>query len=596
MTAGDDTTGLKTFTTAGAEVRTEACASLLIYHRNGSCMVELHEGVPVVIGRARPSDVSVRDTSLSRQHARFLLTRAELWVEDLGSTNGTRVNGRRVQRTRVSKTDEVRLGSAIVAYHALPSTAPEAELLQGMDGHDLFVGKLEQEVIRGRTFGRPLALLMVQAARRKDGHVSRWGPEVQARLRPVDLVGMHDAWTVLIALVESGSAEATAMARQIVDDRGRTAPALRCGVTLLGRGSTTDRLIASARSALRRTSQRQRFALAEGLEPDGADVAEGDPVVLSARMREIYRQAVRVADSPIPVLIYGETGTGKEILARTIHEQSKRRRRPLRFVNCGAIPEQLVESVLFGHERGAFTGADQRRPGVFEEADGGTVMLDEVGELSPGAQAALLRVLETRCISRVGSSKEIDVDVRIIAATRRNLEQMCREKQFRLDLFYRLESMVFQLPALCERREEILPLARRFAKAAARANSCKVPRLDSEAERALMTHVWPGNVRELRNVIERAVVIAEDGVITRDDLTERVRGGPSLDAVREPEGDADLSIRERLQRYEARLLLDALEANDWNQTRTAEVLEMPLRTLVHKIKKLGLQKRYDQDG
>jgi len=591
---GDDTSVLKTHTTAGADLPTEPCASLLIYHRNGSLMVELRDGVAVVIGRARPSDVSVRDTSLSRQHARFLLSGSELWVEDLGSTNGTRINGKKVHRGLVKRTDEVRLGSVTVAYHVLD--VRNAETPHVMDGHDQFVTKLDAEIIRAQTFGRLIAVLMVQATRRPNGHVSRWGPRVQSLLRPVDLFALHDDRTVLIGRLESGPTEAAEIARLIVDDPPRGEPPLRCGISLLARQATTDQLIASARTALRHTSQRQRFALAEGQSGKEGD---GEPVVLSPGMREIYRQAERVADSPIPVLIYGETGTGKEVLAQAIHERSGRRRKPIRFVNCGAIPEQLVESVLFGHERGSFTGADQRRLGVFEEADGGTVMLDEVGELSAGAQTALLRVLETRRISRVGSSKEIPVDVRIVAATNRDLQQMCRAGQFRLDLFYRLESMVFHLPPLRERRVEILPLAERFARAAAKANGCKVPRLDEKTKQLLTAHDWPGNVRELRNVIERAVVIADEGSITPQDLTERVRGGPTLDpavhAAEEPEDEAGLPIKERLQRYEARLLLDALEANDWNQTRTADALDMPLRTLVHKIKKLGLQKRYDRE-
>jgi DNA-binding NtrC family response regulator len=591
----DDTSVLKTFTTAGTEPGAEPCASLLIYHRNGSLMVELREDVPVVVGRARPSDISIRDTSLSRQHARFLLTGSELWVEDLNSTNGTRINGKKVQRGRVGKNDEVRLGSVTVAYHALGAADAEAE---GMDGHDQFVTRLEQELVRARTFNRPLAVMMVQAARRENGHVSRWAPRLQGLLRPVDLVGLYDDRTVLIGLVESGAEEATMLGRLIVDDRPRGQPALRCGICLHARQATTDQLIAEARAALRRTTQRQTVVAVEGGKGKEAEKGEGAPVVLSPRMQEIYRQAERVADSPIPVLIYGETGTGKEVLAQTIHDRSGRRRKPIRFVNCGAIPEQLVESVLFGHERGSFTGADQRRLGVFEEANGGTVMLDEVGELSAGAQTALLRVLESKRISRVGSSKEIPVDVRIVAATNRDLQQMCQAGGFRIDLFYRLESMVFHLPPLRERVEEILPLVERFIKAAAKANSCKVPRLDEKARRILLAYDWPGNVRELRNVIERAVVIADEGLITPHDLSERVRGGPSAGPmVHAPEeaDEAGLPIKERLQRYEARLLLDALETNNWNQTRTAEALDMPLRTLVHKIKKLGLQKRYGRD-
>ncbi len=285
-------------------------------------------------------------------------------------------------------------------------------------------------------------------------------------------------------------------------------------------------------------------------------------------------------------------------MPRNSHETSTRRTHPLRCINCGAIPESLVESALFGHERGAFTGADQRAKGIFEEADGGSVLLDEVGELSASAQAALLRVIETRRVSRVGSSNEFPVDVRVMAATNRDLEQMCNAGQFRWDLFYRLNTLVLQIPPLRERTEEIMPLAEHFMREACQQNRCSVRRISPEAQKLLQAYHWPGNVRELRNVIERAVVIAQEETITADDLSERVRRSP----VAPPAGDAVAAvaegeevgdIKERLRRYESELLLEALRQNDWNQTRTAAALKMPLRTLVHKMRVLGLRKRYD---
>jgi two-component system response regulator AtoC len=589
----DPTTSvLQTFTTPADAVRTEPCASLLIYHRDGSEMVPLGPAQPqVVIGRARPSDVPIRDASLSRQHARFELVGTELWVEDLNSTNGTRVNGKRVKRSRVKETDDVQLGAVSVVYHVLAPREPD---LAGMDSHDRFLVKLDQELVRARTFARPLALLMVGAAKRKQGHVSRFGPRVRALLRPVDLIALYDQSTVLIALVEVGQQEAHTLARAVMEGRQRKEPELVCGIAVYPEhGTSIDELVETVRAALHQATGRQPVRSAEGAgEPHGT--TEGAPVVVNPKMRQIFETARRIADSNIPVLIYGETGTGKEVLARAVHGASRRRRKPLRCINCAAIPEQLVESALFGHERGAFTSADQRRAGVFEEADGGTVMLDEVGELSPSAQAALLRVIETKRVSRVGSSKDFEVDVRILAATHRDLERMCQEGTFRSDLFYRLDSMVFRLPPLRERRDEIIPLAQTFMAAAAKANACKVNRIDPKAEKLLRSYDWPGNVRELRNVIERAVVIAQEGMVTADDLSERVRRG--LTPETQPMGALDddgLSVKEKVKRYESQLLLEALQANDWNQTRTADALGMPLRTLVHKMKVLGLKKRYD---
>ena len=386
-----------TVTTPGVPEEAGPRVSLLVYHRDGSQLVPLGAGRPssVVVGRARPADVPVRDPSLSRQHARFELVQGELWVEDLGSTNGTRVNGKKIKRTRVKESDEVQLGSVTVAFHVLGSALePDEPGLQGMDSHDGFMARLEQELVRARTFSRPITLLMVGAAKRKNGHVSRWGPRVRALLRSVDPVALYDQSTVLIGLVESGEAEAGALTQAILEGKQKSEPELRCGMAIFpDHGATAEELVEAVRGALRRTTGRQRLQLAEGSQ--APEVAEGTPVVISPRMHEIHETARRVADSMLPVLIYGETGTGKEVLARTIHESSKRKKKPLRCINCASIPENLVESALFGHERGAFTSADARRAGIFEEADGGTVLLDEVGELSQAAQAALLRVIET---------------------------------------------------------------------------------------------------------------------------------------------------------------------------------------------------------
>jgi two-component system, NtrC family, response regulator AtoC len=293
----------------------------------------------------------------------------------------------------------------------------------------------------------------------------------------------------------------------------------------------------------------------------------------------------------LPVVIHGETGTGKELVARAIHQQSGRRG-ALRSVNCAALPATLLEATLFGHEKGAFTGADRARDGVFEQANGGTVFLDEIGELAPAAQAALLRVLEAKTITRVGGDRDLEVDVRIVAATHRDLESMCEAGTFRWDLLYRLNAVTVQLPPLRERPGDILPLAESFLREAARDNNRAVRSIDATAAAAMRRHRWPGNVRELRNVIERAVVIARSEVVTIEDLPPRLRETERKSSVPPVDG----GLKEQMRAYEIQLIVDALKKYGGNQTEVARALQMPVRTLAHKMQTYGIKKKYDRDA
>jgi two-component system response regulator AtoC len=253
--------------------------------------------------------------------------------------------------------------------------------------------------------------------------------------------------------------------------------------------------------------------------------------------------------------------------------------------------------VLFGHEKGAFTGAEQRSPGLFEQANGGTVFLDEVAELSPPAQAALLRVLETKRFSRVGGTEEVEVDVRVVAATHRDLEKMVEAGGFRLDLLYRLNTMVLRVPPLRERAEEIDALADLFLEEARVATGTAIRGFDAPARGLLRGYAWPGNVRELRNVIERAVLVCSGEMIGKGDLGERLARPSVL-----PPADQELTapnaaagdFKDRVQRYETDLILDALKRSSGNQTQAAKILGMPLRTLVHKMKGYGIRKLYSE--
>ena len=592
----------------------EPRVSLLVYGRDHAQIVQMTAERPVVIGRIPPSDLAIADMSLSRQHARFLLEGDQVVVEDLGSTNGTLVNGQRVQRAKVGADDRVALGSVTVTVHVI---APSESQLQGLDSHERFLAHLEDQVQHGKYFGRGLALLMVQTpggVGASGEHVSHWYPKLRGLLRPVDRVGIYGPTALLIALPEAGLGEATALGDRIAGLRAAGSPALRCGIALFpGGGTSVEELLELSRVAARRATPERpvQCPAAEELAAEGDDHA---PVVQSAALREVFSTVERLARSGIPVLIQGPTGVGKEVVARAIHERSDRRSRPLRCMNCGAIPTQLMESALFGHERGAFTGADRQVKGVFEEAEGGSVLLDEIGELSPPAQAALLRVLESKQLCRVGSSREVTVDVRIMAATHCDLEDMCRAGRFRWDLLYRLNAMTLRIPALSERPEDIVPLATQFLRQACRTSQRVVRSISPRALELLVRYSWPGNVRELRNVIERAVVVAESDVITEADFSDRLRPSPSplspktlvpgQHSTREiavfatdedrthtdpSDEEADADFKDRVREFETSLILSALKVSGWNQTEAARRLRMPLRTLVHKIRAYGIK-------
>jgi two-component system response regulator AtoC len=304
-------------------------------------------------------------------------------------------------------------------------------------------------------------------------------------------------------------------------------------------------------------------------------------------MRTMRKLLARAASSELPVVLLGETGTGKELAAHDLHRQSTRRAGPLRVLNCAAIPAHLIESTLFGHERGAFTGADRPRAGIFEEAKGGTVFLDEVGELSLPAQAALLRVLETGRVCRIGSHREIGVDARIVSATHRDLHAMAARAEFRFDILHRLCVIAIELPPLRERREEIATLARHFL-----AQGEGVRAIDPRAVSKLEEYAWPGNVRELRNVVLRASALAAGDCIGVDDLPDNVRGiariteTMTLGAPRAAAALDETALRTRLKSVEREELLRALSAAGGNRRRAAALLSLPLRTFERRLSAL----------
>ena len=307
-------------------------------------------------------------------------------------------------------------------------------------------------------------------------------------------------------------------------------------------------------------------------------------------VRQLNSEISKVADSSTSVLITGETGTGKEVVAREIHERSPRRFSPLVKVNCGAIPENLIESELFGHEKGAFTGATTQRKGRFEMARGGTIFLDEIGELPMNAQVKLLRVLQEREFERVGGHETIKINVRVIAATNRSLEEEVQEGNFRADLYYRLNVFPIHVPSLRERGADIMLLADHFVQRFSEELAKSVSRIDTPAIDMLMAYHWPGNVRELENTVERAVLLSEDGVIHGHHLP------PSLQ-MKEP--DKILAQKGKfetlVQNYERQLIVEALKESWGNQTEAARILGTTKRVVQYKIQKLEIDyKRYSK--
>jgi len=303
----------------------------------------------------------------------------------------------------------------------------------------------------------------------------------------------------------------------------------------------------------------------------------------SPAIRQVFETVQQVAPSRVTVLITGETGTGKELIAKAIHNLSPRKNGAFVAVHAAALPTSLLESELFGHERGAFTGAVERRIGRFELADGGTLFLDEIGELEPPMQVKLLRVLEERAFERVGGSKTLHVDVRLVAATNRNLKKLVSEGKFRDDLFYRLSVVTVDLPPLRERREDIPLLVKAFLDEFGRENNKPVRELTPEALNLLLAYDWPGNVRELRNAIEQMVVLARAERLTVRDVPAAIRAAADLTKINVVRSGMTVVDAEQ------QLILQALKEADGNRTKAAQKIGISRRTLHRKLKKYGLE-------
>jgi two-component system response regulator AtoC len=336
---------------------------------------------------------------------------------------------------------------------------------------------------------------------------------------------------------------------------------------------------------LRKVEEREQlFAENERLRAELGQQPLHGLVGRSRAMSELAKLVRKVAGYPTTVLVTGESGAGKELIAKNIHRLSDRSQRPFVAVNCGAIPENLLESELFGHVRGAFTGAVRERQGLFEQADGGTLLLDEIGELPVGLQVKLLRVLQEQVIRRVGGSKDVSVDVRVVAATARKLQDEVVQGTFRDDLYYRLNVVHLQVPPLRERAEDVPLLVDHFIARLNERFGKSVRGVEPDAARALLRYPWPGNVRQLENVVERAVLLAEGPELSVNDLPHEL-----LDTRTPVLAEEELSIKQRVAALERDLIAKALERTAGNRSQAARLLEISYKALVYKIRDYGLE-------
>lgn len=348
--------------------------------------------------------------------------------------------------------------------------------------------------------------------------------------------------------------------------------------------------------------RRENVSLRRRIEAEASQ--RGTLIGDSASMQRVRAMIDKVAETDATVLVRGESGTGKELVAREIHERnSVRSKGPFVAVNCAALPSELIESELFGHEKGAFTGAAGQRKGKFEQANGGTLFLDEIGDMSSNVQAKLLRALEERRIERLGGNESIPVDVRIVSATHRPLEQEIAAGHFRADLFYRLRVLTIDIPPLRERREDIPQLAETFTQAAAERYNLPLRQVGQSALRKLVDYDWPGNVRELKNMIDRAAIMAEGEELRSEDLPDEIMPGVQKAKDKDEQASGDglrvpftADFREDRREFERRYISRCLEHTQGNVTKAAEILGMHRQSLQHKLRQLGLGRRYVSVG
>jgi diguanylate cyclase (GGDEF)-like protein len=569
-------------------------ARLVVYYEaddgTHSQVVNLSEGAEVTFGRSRANTVAIDSNKISRNHAKVSFRSGAVLVEDLGSRNGTTLNGQKIdQPTTVSPGDEIGIGpaTAMISLDTPIRTRKELHTSQFLDA------RLAAECDRGIRFKRPFALVMIHLHGDHEA-ADELVNLASGSVRPMDVVAEYSPDEIALLLPEANRQVAEASARQLADVLAEQAQTkggkvkVRIGVACFpDDAAQPGAIIGQAKAAMR--SARTGLVPVGIAEAKPVALESGDIVVADPKMKRVFELVAKVADSKMTVLLTGETGAGKEVIAEAIHQKSHREAKPYIRINCACLTETLLESELFGHERGSFTGADRRKIGYFEACDGGTLFLDEIGEMPLSLQSKLLRVLEESRFTRVGGTAEIQVDVRVVCATNRDLAQEVQAGRFREDLFFRVSAFTIVIPALRERRSEIPLLADVFIKQVSNDLDGAAPTLSPEALRLMESYNWPGNVRELRNAIERAAVLETSGRIEPEHLPDRIRDqAVSQHAVGGQTTPTDM--RETIADVERASIVKALESCAGNQTRAAKQLGISRRSLIYKMEKYGLKK------
>jgi DNA-binding NtrC family response regulator len=531
----------------------------------------------VSIGRDETADVRILDEGASRLHAELHVGEgAALYIEDLGTRNGTFLREERIaprRRVAFQPGEAITIGYTILMVQR---RRPAAETRR-LRTHAVFEERLIEACERAGGTPATLALLRVQVEH--EAPAGRAAELIAASLNATDLLAQYAPGDYEALLPDTGADRPRALAERLERRlRGEGLEARTAVAAFPGDGRTADALIGRANELLR------------GGEAAGGGA--GEPILKSDAMRELYRRAARAAagasaNGLISLLVLGETGVGKDVLAKWIHRKSPRAKGPFVAINCGAIAENLLESELFGHKKGAFSDAVENKEGLLEAAEGGTVFLDEVGDMPTKLQVKLLAAIENREITRVGEVKARPIDVRFIAATHRDLEALVAEEKFRPDLYFRLNQISLTVPPLRERPEEVEPLAQRFLLEAVRAGGGKgrPPRLAPEALELLRGYSWPGNARELRNMVERALVWCDGPEITAEDLEVEKMRATTFVAGASGAPDGDYSADERAERA---LVVRTLAEHAGSQVAAAKKLGWSRGKLIDRIKRYGI--------
>ena len=541
---------------------------------------DLPEEGTILVGRGDEAAIRLVDPSASARHARVHVQGGAVSIEDLDSRNGTQVRGQRIapgELIGLGAGEAALLGSAVLLVQRRNRRLQRRRPLP----HGYFELRLAEECELAKNGGDSATFSLARVDLEGEVSTDAFVDATADLLRSSDIVGTYarNAYEILLP-------------RTTPDGAKRALEPLLQKLTQLG---------AETRSSLAHFpgDGRTAHALIEracaGIRPAAAAMPRPGVIVLDERMRNIYRLAEKAAARDINVLILGETGVGKEILAETIHRASKRAAGPFLCLNCGGLSESLRESELFGYERGAFTDAKVAKPGLLEMASGGTVFLDEIGEMSPAMQAMLLRAIETKQVTRLAGLHPKSIDVRFIAATHRDLVQEIRERRFRSDLYYRLNGISLEIPPLRERRTEIRPLAEAFlAQLTSSSEQSRSPRLTDEAAALLEAYAWDGNIRELRNVMERALLLSDGDDIEPDHLPgETIRGAspPEPLPIEDiPDVTANDGSWTPEQRAEHARVVEALRAEGGNQTRAARRLGISRGTLLTRLEMFGIRR------